>query len=49
MSFMPPSDFDLDMDAFEFESESPVDDVVIVLESDARSPPFKDEVSENEK
>ena len=41
--------FDWDSDSFEFESESPVDDVVIVLETDARSPPFKDKLSEKMK
>lgn len=39
------------MASFEFEPESPVADdvVVVVLETDTRSPPFKDKLSENMK
>lgn len=49
MSFKTPSD--CDMASFEFEPESPVADdvVVVVLETDTRSPPFKDKLSENMK
>lgn len=51
VSFKWPSDLDCDMASFEFESDSPVVDVVEVLEADADAPslPFKDDVSEKKR